>query len=66
MNTLRYFPNDHKICYKLSLVPLTKFPCRAGFFYGNYDGLSRPPSFNLERDGNLWATVTTSLSQEEP
>lgn len=28
--------------------------------------LSRPPSFKLESDGNLWANVTSSTSQEEP
>lgn len=36
------------------------------FYYGNHDGLSKPPSFNLEIDGNLWATVTTSMSEDKP
>lgn len=31
-----------------------------------YDGLSRPPSFKLETDGNLWANVTSFTSQQEP
>lgn len=31
-----------------------------------YDGLSRPPSFKLETDGNLWANVTSCTSQQEP
>ncbi|XP_049933842.1 uncharacterized protein At1g24485-like [Nymphaea colorata] len=34
---------------------------RASFFYGNYDGKSSPPSFDLQFDGNHWASVTTSL-----
>ncbi|KAK2989676.1 hypothetical protein RJ640_015525 [Escallonia rubra] len=36
----------------------------AGFYYGNYDGLSKPPSFRLEIDGHVWANVTTSMSEE--
>ncbi|KAF2283385.1 hypothetical protein GH714_003747 [Hevea brasiliensis] len=44
-----------------------QFLFRAGFYYGNYDGLSKPPSFNLEIDGNFWATVTAnSTSNNEP
>ncbi|KAL9416071.1 hypothetical protein AB3S75_039296 [Citrus x aurantiifolia] len=61
MNSLRFFPNDNKSCYNLPLQPFNgKFLFRAGFFYGNYDGLYRPSSFKLEIDGNLWANVTTS------
>ncbi|KAJ9128912.1 hypothetical protein P3X46_034344, partial [Hevea brasiliensis] len=76
MNSLRYFPDGQKNCYFLPLYlrqspspsPLdTKFLFRAGFYYGNYDGLSKPPSFNLEIDGNFWATVTAnSTSNNEP
>lgn len=63
MNTLRFFPDGKKNCYKLPLSSADfKFLFRAGFFYGNYDGLSKPPSFKLEIDGNLWANVTTSMS----
>ncbi|KAK2643189.1 hypothetical protein Ddye_024952 [Dipteronia dyeriana] len=67
MNTLRSFPDGNKNCYKLPLnSDDIKYLLRAGFFYGNYDGQSRPPSFKLEIDGNLWANVTTSMSQEDP
>lgn len=67
MNSLRFFPSDNKSCYKLPLQPFNgKFLFRAGFFYGNYDGLSRPSSFKLEIDGNLWANVTTSMIQDQP
>lgn len=66
MNTLRFFPSGNRNCYDLLLgSPNVKFLFRAGFVYGNYDGLSRPPSFKLEIDGNLWANVTTSMTQEE-
>ncbi|KAK2643190.1 hypothetical protein Ddye_024953 [Dipteronia dyeriana] len=72
VNTLRSFPDGNKNCYKLPLMisgvhdDYNKYLVRAGFFYGNYDGLSRPPSFKLEIDGNLWANVTTSMSEEDP
>ncbi|KAF2283387.1 hypothetical protein GH714_003758 [Hevea brasiliensis] len=73
MNSLRYFPDGQKNCYFLPLYLSSsspsgiKFLLRAGFYYGNYDGLSKPPSFNLEIDGNFWATVTTnSTSNNEP
>ncbi|KAL6326652.1 hypothetical protein AAG906_010826 [Vitis piasezkii] len=52
MNTLRFFPNQtDNNCY---IIPL-KFPgynyiVRAGFYYGNYDGLEN------------WTTVNTSSS----
>ncbi|KAF2283383.1 hypothetical protein GH714_003735 [Hevea brasiliensis] len=32
------------------------------FHYGNYDGLSNPPTFDIQFDGNKWTTVTTSLT----
>ncbi|XP_059663820.1 uncharacterized protein At1g24485-like [Cornus florida] len=63
--TLRSFPKGHKNCYKLPFYhAYYKFLFRAGFYYGNYDGLSNPPSFRLEIDGILWANVTTSMSED--
>lgn len=38
-----------------------KYIIRAGFYYGNYDYLFKPPTFNLIIDDNLWANVTTSI-----
>ncbi|KAK8514398.1 hypothetical protein V6N12_009104 [Hibiscus sabdariffa] len=32
------------------------------FWYGNYDGLSKPSTFDLEFDGNKWATVVTNMN----
>ncbi|KAK2989675.1 hypothetical protein RJ640_015524 [Escallonia rubra] len=66
MNTLRFFPNGTRNCYTLpfSLNDNLTTLFRAGFYYGNYDGHSKPPSFRLEIDGNLWANVTTSMSEE--
>ncbi|KAF5939794.1 hypothetical protein HYC85_020961 [Camellia sinensis] len=65
MNTLRFFPKGNKNCYNLPLfTQYKKFLFRAGFYYGNYDGLSKPLSFRLEIDGKFWANVTASLSEE--
>ncbi|XVF05586.1 hypothetical protein REPUB_Repub05bG0185400 [Reevesia pubescens] len=40
----------------------TRYLVRAMFLYGNYDGLSKPPTFDLEFDGNKWATVVTNMT----
>ncbi|RVW66060.1 hypothetical protein CK203_007273 [Vitis vinifera] len=37
-----------KNCYNLPLEVQEKYLIRAGFYYGNYDNLSKPPTFNLE------------------
>ena len=59
MNTLRFFPNQtDNNCY---VIPL-KFPgfnhiVHAGFYYGIYDSLSKPPTFDLKVDrenGRQW------------
>ncbi|PPD88497.1 hypothetical protein GOBAR_DD14586 [Gossypium barbadense] len=41
----------------------SKVLVRAYFFYGNYDGKSSPPKFDLHFDGNHWITVETSADQ---
>ncbi|KAH7677974.1 Non-specific serine/threonine protein kinase protein [Dioscorea alata] len=63
MNTLRVFPYMNKNCYILPAFIQQKYLLRAGFFYGNYDGLSRPPIFDLQFDANSWTTVFTSNDQ---
>ncbi|XP_049933881.1 probable leucine-rich repeat receptor-like protein kinase At2g28990 [Nymphaea colorata] len=53
--TLRYFPSQKKSCYVIPGVATgRKHMVRASFFYGNYDGKSSPPSFDLQFDGNHW------------
>ncbi|PON66971.1 Malectin-like carbohydrate-binding domain containing protein [Parasponia andersonii] len=64
MKTLRSFPVGDKNCYNLPFLSQKKCVVRAGFYYGNYDSLSKPPTFVLEVDGKLRATVKTSLSDE--
>ncbi|XP_031485648.1 uncharacterized protein At1g24485-like [Nymphaea colorata] len=63
-NTLRYFPFQKKSCYVIpGAARGRKHMIRASFFYGNYDGKSSPPSFDLQFDGNPWVTVETSSSE---
>lgn len=69
MNTLRSFHDvlSEEHCYKLPVYKLTlRYVIRAGFFYGNYDGLSRPPTFNLTVEGKMWTTVNTSSMDGSP
>eukprot|EP00261_Vitis_vinifera_P035001 XP_019076244.1 PREDICTED: probable LRR receptor-like serine/threonine-protein kinase At1g05700 [Vitis vinifera] len=62
LNTLRVFTQQNKNCYTLPTPTPARYFIRAVFYYGNYDGLSKPPTFDLEFDGNKWATVETSLT----
>ncbi|XP_031485654.1 putative leucine-rich repeat receptor-like serine/threonine-protein kinase At2g19230 [Nymphaea colorata] len=63
-NSLRYFPSQKKSCYLISGVTTgRKHMIGAHFFYGNYDGKSSPPSFDLLFDGNHWASVITSSTE---
>lgn len=66
MDTLRYFPDGVKNCYTMYPDPQYKFIYRAGFYYGNYDGLSKPPTFDILLDDHFWATVNTSSSDDQP
>ena len=56
--TLRSFPNSTRNCYKISPVQFGgKYLIRAGFYYGNYDGQSSSPIFDLHVGVNYWTTV---------
>lgn len=56
--TVRSFPSGTRNCYTLgSLVAGLKYLIRAKFFYGNYDGLSTPPIFDIYVGVNFWRTV---------
>lgn len=59
LNTLRVFTQQNKNCYTLPTPTAARYFIRAAFYYGDYDGLSKPPTFDLEFDGNKWATVET-------
>ncbi|XP_031487445.1 putative leucine-rich repeat receptor-like serine/threonine-protein kinase At2g04300 isoform X2 [Nymphaea colorata] len=62
LTTLRYFPDQRKKnCYSFPGVGQgIKILVRTWFYYGNYDGLSSPPTFDLLFNGNPWATVSPS------
>ncbi|XP_078442257.1 putative LRR receptor-like serine/threonine-protein kinase At1g51810 [Wolffia australiana] len=58
--TLRSFPNGTRNCYSLSPVQSgRKYLVRAGFYYGNYDGLNIFPSFDMYIGVNFWTSVGT-------
>ncbi|KAL0460640.1 UNVERIFIED_CONTAM: hypothetical protein Slati_0691200 [Sesamum latifolium] len=63
MDTLRVFTTRKKNCYHIGSVRQGRVLVRASFYYGNYDGKSTPPTFDLQFDGNHWATVQTSSTQ---
>ncbi|XVF68671.1 hypothetical protein PTKIN_Ptkin11bG0020100 [Pterospermum kingtungense] len=65
MTTLRVFTQRKKSCYSDSndVFKGSKVLVRVSFFYGNYDGKSSPPSFDLQFDGNHWTTVETSSDE---
>ncbi|XP_063948814.1 probable LRR receptor-like serine/threonine-protein kinase At1g07550 [Daucus carota subsp. sativus] len=67
-NTLRVFPNSSQDnCYIVPAETQTiRYIIRAGFYYGNYDGLSSPPTFDLFINDVKWTTVDTSGNNGEP
>lgn len=44
---LRYFPDGVRNCYTLDVLQNIKYLIKAVFVYGNYDGFSDYPSFDL-------------------
>lgn len=65
LSTLRVFPTRKKNCYSIKVPKGEKILARASFYYGNYDGKLSPPVFDLQFDGNYWATVNTSSTYYE-
>ncbi|KVH94578.1 Malectin-like carbohydrate-binding domain-containing protein [Cynara cardunculus var. scolymus] len=59
-DTLRAFTTRRKNCYSIEAEEGGKVLVRVVFNYGNYDGKSTPPMFDLHLDGNFWVTVNTS------
>ncbi|XP_025806951.1 probable LRR receptor-like serine/threonine-protein kinase At1g51810 [Panicum hallii] len=63
--TARYFPGagGARSCYTLRAVaPGGRYLIRAAFYYGNYDGLDRPPAFDLHVGVNRWVTVNVTAA----
>lgn len=61
--TLRTFSNHKKNCYEVDVEQGIRTLIRAGFYYGNYDKKSSPPTIDLQFDGNSWGTVETSADE---
>ncbi|KAI5441366.1 uncharacterized protein At1g24485 [Lathyrus oleraceus] len=60
LSTLRFFSTRKKNCYSIKVPRGEKVLARASFYYGNYDNKFSPPVFELQFDGNYWASVNTS------
>ncbi len=59
LTRLRYFPNNQsKNCYTLPGNLSTRYLIRATFLYGNYDGATTNPIFDISLDATIWATIT--------
>ncbi|KAJ7566784.1 hypothetical protein O6H91_02G118300 [Diphasiastrum complanatum] len=61
LKSLRFFPGSRKKnCYILPVTPYGTYLLRATFLYGNYNTLGKPPSFDIQFNGNYWSTVSIS------
>ncbi|PWA44924.1 malectin-like carbohydrate-binding domain-containing protein [Artemisia annua] len=64
LDTLRVFTSRKKNCYSIGpKLQGVKVLVRATFYYGNYDQLLNPPTFDLHFDGNFWTTVETNADK---
>ncbi|XP_065622613.1 probable LRR receptor-like protein kinase At1g51890 [Quercus suber] len=54
---LRSFPQGIRNCYNISTAQGTKYLIRGTFLYGNYDGLSKLPQFDIHLGVNMWDTI---------
>ncbi|CAA7017665.1 unnamed protein product [Microthlaspi erraticum] len=54
---LRYFPHGIRNCYNFTVNKGINYLIRAGFSYGNYDGLNVYPKFHLHIGPNMWTAV---------
>ena len=61
--SLRYFNESYpKYCYSLPVTFNSTYLLRARFYYGNYDGVSKPPSFQMAIDATIVVNISTSTS----
>ncbi|XP_030972959.1 LRR receptor-like serine/threonine-protein kinase IOS1 [Quercus lobata] len=54
---LRSFPQGIRNCYNIGITQGTKYLIRGTFLYGNYDGQSKLPQFDIHLGVNMWDTV---------
>ncbi|EOA29079.1 hypothetical protein CARUB_v10025341mg, partial [Capsella rubella] len=62
---LRYFPDGIRNCYNLKVNKGINYLIRAGFSYGNYDGLNVNPKFDLHVGPNMWITVDLEFENDQ-
>ncbi|EOA28573.1 hypothetical protein CARUB_v10024790mg [Capsella rubella] len=62
---LRYFPDGIRNCYNLKVEQGINYLIRAGFGYGNYDGLNVYPKFDLHVGPNMWIAVDLEFSNDD-
>ncbi|KAL4625879.1 hypothetical protein ACB092_05G057100 [Castanea dentata] len=55
--SLRSFPEGIRNCYSIKITQGSKYLIRATFFYGNYDGESKLPVFDVHLGANIWDTI---------
>ncbi|KAK4590902.1 hypothetical protein RGQ29_021195 [Quercus rubra] len=58
---LRSFPEGIRNCYNISITQGTKYLIRGTFLYGNYDGLSKLPQFDIHLGVNMWDTINITV-----
>ncbi|XP_078442381.1 putative leucine-rich repeat receptor-like serine/threonine-protein kinase At2g19230 [Wolffia australiana] len=62
--TLRAFPQGDRNCYNLRPLQVGgRYLVRAELFYGNYDGLQKPPAFDVHVGVHVRVTVSLSLNE---
>ena len=61
---LRYFPDGIRNCYNLTVNKGVNYLIRAGFSYGNYDGLNMYPKFDMHVGPNLWTAVDLRFEKD--
>ncbi|XP_038892896.1 uncharacterized protein At1g24485-like [Benincasa hispida] len=66
LNTLRSFPSSsQQSCYKFQTYQQNlRYLVRSGFLYGDYDGLNRPPAFDLLLDGKKMSAIEPASATE--
>ncbi|KAH1086608.1 hypothetical protein GYH30_018221 [Glycine max] len=66
LSDLRSFPQGERNCYRLVAGRRGSLHLiRASFLYGNYDGVNKPPEFDLYVDVKFWSTVKFRNASEE-
>ncbi|RWR78139.1 putative LRR receptor-like serine/threonine-protein kinase isoform X3 [Cinnamomum micranthum f. kanehirae] len=62
---VRFFPIGNRNCYTLTPVAKSsRYLLRASFMYGDYDGLNKPPQFDVYVGVNLWYVKLPSTADE--